>query len=85
MAFEVLPPLVGALLIVAMVSAILSTVNSILLVTGASIAHDLYGRFVRPGASEGQLVAVNRIAIVVLAFVPVYFAFRSLATCSRSW
>ena len=79
MAFEVLPPLVGALLIVAMVSAILSTVNSILLVTGASIAHDLYGRFVRPGASQAQLVAVNRIAIVVLAFIPVYFALQEFS------
>ena len=76
MAFEVLPPLVGALLIVAMVSAIMSTVNSILLVTGASVAHDLYGRFLRPDASQSHLVMVNRIAIVVLAFIPVYFALQ---------
>lgn len=76
MAFEVLPPLVGALLIVAMVSAIMSTVNSILLVTGASVAHDLYGRFLRPDASQQHLVTVNRIAIVVLAFIPVYFALQ---------
>ena len=76
MAFEVLPPLVGALLIVAMVSAIMSTVNSILLVTGASVAHDLYGKFIRPDASQAHLVAVNRIAIVVLAVIPVYFALQ---------
>ncbi|MCH7489232.1 MAG: sodium/solute symporter [Gemmatimonadetes bacterium] len=76
MAFEVLPPLVGALLIVGMVSAIMSTVNSILLVTGASVAHDLYGKFIRPDASQARLVGVNRIAIVVLAVVPVFFALR---------
>ena len=76
MAFEVLPPLVGALLIVAMVSAIMSTVNSILLVTGASIAHDLYGKFLRPNASQAHLVAVNRVAILVLAIVPVAFALQ---------
>ncbi len=78
MAFEVLPPLVGSLLLVAMLSAIMSTVNSILLVTGAGVAHDLYGKFVRPEASEAHLVRVNRIAIVVLAVLPVYFALQKL-------
>jgi len=76
MAFEVLPPLVGALLIVAMLSAIMSTVNSILLVTGASVAHDLYGRFIRPQASQAHLVMVNRLSILVLAFIPIYFALQ---------
>jgi SSS family transporter len=78
MAFEALPPLVGALLLVAMLSAIMSTVNAILLVTGGSVAHDLYGRFIRPTASQFHLVTVNRISIVVLAFVPMYFALQKL-------
>jgi SSS family transporter len=76
MAFEVLPPLVGALLIVAMLSAIMSTVNSILLVTGASLAHDLYGKFFRPQSSQFHLVMVNRASIVVLALIPLYFALQ---------
>jgi SSS family transporter len=76
MAFEVLPPLVGALLIVAMLSAIMSTVNSILLVTGGAVAHDLYGRFFARSASQAHLVRANRISIVVLALVPVYFALQ---------
>jgi len=76
MAFEVLPPIVGALLIVAMLSAIMSTVNSILLVTGAGVAHDLYGKFIRPDASQAHLLTVNRIAIVVLAIIPVFFALQ---------
>jgi len=75
-AFEVLPPVVGALLIVAMLSAIMSTVNSVLLVTGGSVAHDLYGTFINPEASQARLVAVNRIAILVLAVVPVVFALQ---------
>jgi len=76
MAFEVLPPLVGALLIVAMLSAIMSTVNSVLLVTGASVAHDLYGKFIRPASSQLHLVMVNRASIVLLALVPLYFALQ---------
>ncbi len=79
MAFEVLPPIVGALLVVAMVSAIMSTVNSVLLVTGASVAHDLYGRFVRPTASQLHLVMVNRLSILILALIPIYFALQKLS------
>jgi len=78
MAFEVMPPLVGALVLVAMLSAIMSTVNAVLLVTGASIAHDLYGRFVNRTASQFHLVTVNRISIVVLAILPMYFALQKL-------
>ena len=76
MAFEVLPPLVGALLIVAMLSAIMSTVNSILLVTGASVAHDLYGKFFRPKSTQFHLVMVNRVSILLLALIPLYFALQ---------
>ena len=54
----------------------MSTVNSILLVTGAGVAHDLYGKFFRPNASQAHLVAVNRISIVILALIPVYFALQ---------
>ena len=79
MAFEVLPPFVGALLLVAMISAIMSTVNSILLVTGASVAHDLYGKFIRPKSSQAHLVFVNRLSIVILAIIPLYFALQKLS------
>lgn len=78
MAFQVLPPVVGALLLVAMLSAIMSTVNSVLLVAGAGVAHDLYGTFVRPGASQKHLVNANRVAIVVLSVIPVFFALQKL-------
>jgi SSS family transporter len=76
MAFQVLPPIVGALLLIAMLSAIMSTVNSILLVVGAGVAHDLYGTLVRPEATQGHLVSVNRAAMLVLALVPIWFALQ---------
>lgn len=76
MASAVMPPLLGALFLVAMMSAIMSTVNSILLVTGGAFAHDLYKRLVHPGASEGRLLAVNRLSIVVLGLLPFWFAMQ---------
>ena len=52
MASTVMSPLLGSLFLVAMISAIMSTVNSILLVTGGAFAHDLYKRLVNPQASR---------------------------------
>jgi Na+/proline symporter len=76
MASRVLAPLAGSLLLVAMMSAIMSNCNSILLVTGAGFAHDIYGRFIRPGSSQRHLVLVNRLSIFVLCLLPAYFALQ---------
>jgi len=78
MASTVMSPLVGSLFLVAMLSAIMSTVNSILLVTGGAFAHDLYKRLINPGASEGRLVWVNRLSIVALAVIPFWVAGQKL-------
>lgn len=78
MAAHVLTPLAGSLLLVAAFSAIMSTVNAILLVGGASLAHDLYGRFLRPQADERARLAMNRAAVVLLAIAPVWFAIREV-------
>jgi SSS family transporter len=74
MASTIMSPLLGSLFLIAMLSAIMSTVNSILLVTGGAFAHDLYKRLVNPAASETRLVWVNRISIVVLALIPFWVA-----------
>jgi SSS family transporter len=74
MAATVMSPLLGSLFLVAMLSAIMSTVNSILLVTGGACAHDLYKRLVNPLASQARLVWVNRVSIVALGLVPFFFA-----------
>jgi SSS family transporter len=79
MASVVMPPLLGSLFLVAMLSAIMSTVNSILLVTGGAFAHDLYKRLLDRTASQARLVWVNRLSIVVLGVIPFWFAAQKLA------
>jgi Na+/proline symporter len=74
MASTLMSPLLGSLFLIAMLSAIMSTVNSILLVTGGAFAHDLYKRLINPAASQAQLVWVNRISIVVLGIIPFWMA-----------
>jgi SSS family transporter len=78
MAATVMPPLIGSLFLVAMLSAIMSSVNSVLLVTGGTFAHDLYKRLVNPAASQARLVWVSRLSIVALGLVPFWFASRKL-------
>jgi len=78
MAATVMSPLLGSLFLVAMLSAIMSTVNSILLVTGGAFAHDLYKRLVNPAASQLRLVWINRLSIVVLGVIPFFFAAQKL-------
>jgi SSS family transporter len=78
MASVIMSPLIGSLFLVAMMSAIMSTVNSILLVTGGAFAHDVYKRLINPTASERRLLLVNRAAIVALAAPPFWFALQKL-------
>jgi Na+/proline symporter len=79
LASTVMPPVLGSLFLVAMFSAIMSTVNSILLVTGGAFAHDLYKRLVNPAASQARLIWINRASIVILGVIPFWFASQKLA------
>jgi SSS family transporter len=79
LASTVMSPLLGSLFLIAMVSAIMSTVNSILIVTGGAFAHDLYKRLIDPQASQARLVLVNRVSIVLLGVIPFWFATQKLA------
>jgi SSS family transporter len=79
LASTVMPPVLGSLFLVAMFSAIMSTVNSILLVTGGAFAHDLYKRLLNPAATQTRVIWVNRASIVILGVIPFWFASQKLA------
>ena len=74
MAAYVLTPVAGSLLIVAAFSAIMSTVNALLLVAAASVVHDIYVPIARPGAGDRIQLRANRIGVILLALAPVWFA-----------
>jgi len=74
MAAYVLTPVAGSLLIVAAFSAIMSTVNALLLVASASVVHDIYVPILRPSAGDRTQLRANRLGVVALALVPVWFA-----------
>jgi Na+/pantothenate symporter len=59
---------------VALLSAIMSNVNAILLVASAGISHDVFGKFINRHATERAKLKVNRASIVILSLLPVWFA-----------
>jgi Na+/pantothenate symporter len=77
MALDVLSPLAGSLFLVGMLSAITSVTNAILLVLAACISHDIYGQLLNPEATEKGKLRLNRICIVLLGLVPVWFALQN--------
>lgn len=58
-----LPVLGGAVLLAAAVAIVLSTGNTFLLIPSTNVSRDIYQRFVNPGASEAQLLRLQRLAI----------------------
>jgi solute:Na+ symporter, SSS family len=72
-----LPFWVGALGLAAVFSAEVSASDAILFMLATSLSKDLYKRFVNPGASDSQVVAVARGASVFGAIAAVVVAMQS--------
>lgn len=71
---ELLGPVLGTAFILAILSAILSTTDSVLLVLSGGIAHDIYAGVFRPDASDRRTLRVNRVAVPLVGLVPVVLA-----------
>ena len=61
---ETVPPMVGALGLAALFSAEVSSADVILFMLATSLSQDLYRRFVRPSATDAQVLLVARWAAV---------------------
>ncbi|MEM7309421.1 MAG: sodium:solute symporter family protein [Planctomycetota bacterium] len=77
LAFEALPPALGALLVGTAVAIVVSTADSYLLSPSTSLVRDVYQRFVAPDASEQRTVLAGRIFVVVLGLIALALAFTS--------
>ncbi|MCL1039892.1 sodium/proline symporter PutP [Shewanella submarina] len=62
-------PWVAGLLIAAIMSAIMSTIDSQLLVCSSVITEDFYRRWVRPQAHNAELLWVGRIGVLAIAVI----------------
>ena len=68
----VLPPFIGGIMLAAITSAMMSTVDSLLIVAGSALSRDIYQTLINPDLGERGRTVVNRIGVVVVGSVPVF-------------
>ncbi|MED4571571.1 sodium/proline symporter PutP [Brevibacillus agri] len=69
-------PWITGLLLVAILSAIMSTISSQLIVSASALSEDLYKGFIRKHASQKELVWVSRLSVVAIALFATLLAFN---------
>ncbi|MDQ0158198.1 sodium/proline symporter PutP [Alkalibacillus salilacus] len=67
-------PVVAGVLLAAILAAIMSTVDSQLLVSSSAVAEDFYKGFFRKNASNKELIWVARISVIVIALIALIIA-----------
>lgn len=65
---DIFPPAIASFLLVAIIAAAMSSLDSVLLVTASTCERDLVGLW-RPPASEGAALLATRVLVVVLALI----------------
>ncbi|WP_047151760.1 sodium:solute symporter family protein [Aneurinibacillus tyrosinisolvens] len=76
MAINIMPPVIGSLIILAILSAIMSTVSGVMMVSASAFSHDFYATMIKPNATDQERIKVNRIAILVLGIIPIFLALK---------
>lgn len=67
-------PIISGILLAAILSAIMSTIDSQLLVSSSAVAEDFYKAILRKNASERELVWIGRIAVAGIALIATLLA-----------
>jgi sodium/proline symporter len=71
---ELFNPWIGGILLAAILSAIMSTIDSQLLVSSSTLTEDFYKKVIKKDASEEELVHIGRICVLVIAVVALLLA-----------
>lgn len=74
LAFMLFPGILAAVMLTAIMSAIMSTVAALLLLTGTVWSIDLYKRGIRKNATDRQVVFQSRVAILLVGVVGIVIA-----------
>ncbi len=77
LAVKYLPPAILGLVVVSLVAAFMSTVSTSVNWGASYLTHDLYQRFLRPKASEKELLFVGQVTSLLLLLIGLIAAFLS--------
>ncbi|MFD1037052.1 sodium/proline symporter PutP [Virgibacillus byunsanensis] len=82
-------PWIAGFLLAAVLAAIMSTVDSQLLVSSSALSEDVYRKYIRKNASEKELVWVGRFCVLLIALIAVGLAWNEnssvLELVSYAW
>ncbi len=82
-------PVIAGILLAAILSAIMSTIDSQLLVSSSAVAEDFYKAILRKNASERELVWVGRFSVAAIALIAIALAYGAqksvLELVSYAW
>jgi sodium/proline symporter len=82
-------PWVGGVLLAAILAAIMSTIDSQLLVSSSALSEDFYKTLINPSATDKQLMMVGRLTVLVISIVAVGIALdptsKVLGLVSYAW
>ena len=67
---SLLPPLLGAILLAAVTAAMMSTVDSLLLVAGSALSEDIYNNLFNPNSTAKKRLMIARVGIFVVGIIP---------------
>ena len=71
MAMRLFHPVIAAILLSAILAATMSTADSQLLVTASSISEDIYKAFIKPSATDAELLKLSRMTVVIITAIAV--------------
>jgi SSS family transporter len=66
----VLPPVLGAVLLAAIAAAMMSTVDSLLIVAGSALSHDIWRSLIDSNVSARRSAWINRAGILIVGITP---------------
>ena len=69
------PPIVYALLVVVLLGAVMSTLDSVLMSVSSNFVVDIYRRFFNPAATGRTALLASRVAVLLALVVGMVFAF----------
>lgn len=82
-------PWVAGVILSAILAAVMSTLSCQLLVCSSAITEDLYKGFLRPNASQNELVWIGRLTVLLIAVIAIVIAYdpksQVLGLVSYAW
>ena len=77
---QTLPPVLASVMIAGIVSAGMSTVSGLMVVSAGGVSRDIYQKLINPEASDKTVLNLSRISIVVIGLIGIIIAINKPAS-----